>query len=398
MKIVILTSWFSENMGYIENCLSKSMAKSNHEIHVVSTTAQVYYDHPDYETIYKSFLGNNIQKECVRKIDGYTLHRIPLFTISKKICFKHLGKKLKEINPDVVQVFDAFSFPTLQAAWYKIFLGYKLFTANHTVASVFPLYQKGQSTLPYRIIFWLTRTIPGKLISTITSRCYPPTIDALEIAVKYYGVSRSKTELAPLGVDTDLFCPIPENENTKAIRTNLKSKLGLSRTTIVCIYTGRFTEGKNPLLLAKAIDRLSAMGEPFEALFMGNGEQAAEIKKQKGCYVHEFIPYHELPRYYSIADIGVWPKQESTSMIDAAACGLPIIISNKVMAKERVEGNGLTYIENNVEDLVKIILQMKDSGLRKKLSEKGISKTRENFSWDKIAAQRIKSYLHYVKI
>lgn len=397
MKIVILTSWFSERMGYIENCLPKALAKLGHEVHVISTTAQVYYNHPDYKKIYEPFLGKNILDESRKQVEGYTLHRIPFFELGNKICFKKLGSTLKEIQPDVVQVFDAFSFPTLQAAWYKIRFGYKLFTANHTVASVFPLYQKGKGTALHRLIFWLTRTVPGSLINTVTSKCYPATIDALEIAVKYYGVSPEKASLAPLGVDTDFFCPLPENESSTKVRSQLRSNLGLSNEKILCIYTGRFTKGKDPLLLARAIDQLAGRGEPIEALFMGDGEQADEIKKCKGCHVHKFVPYHELPRYYTMADIGIWPKQESTSMIDASACGLPIIISNKVQAKERVEGNGLTYTENDAEDLAKTILQLKNAELRKKLSAEGVKKIQENFSWDRIAVRRISDYNLFTK-
>ncbi|HEY9082628.1 MAG TPA: glycosyltransferase family 4 protein, partial [Vicingaceae bacterium] len=127
------------------------------------------------------------------------------------------------------------------------------------------------------------------------------------------------------------------------------------------------------------------------------GPQLEEIAKMKGCIVHKFEPYHTLPKYYGIADIGVWPKQESTSMIDAAACGLPIVISNKVLATERVEGNGLTYVENDSEDLANKLLELKDAALRKQLGEFGVEKIQKNYSWDKIAKERVEDYKKFVK-
>lgn len=393
MKIVILTTWFSERMGYIENCLPKAMAKLGHEVHVVSSTAQVYYNSPDYKEVYEPFIGKNIQPEGVKQVDGYTLHRIPFTDIKNKVFFNGLSKKLKEINPDAVQVFDAFSVATLQAAYYKIIFGYDLFTANHTVASVFPLYQIGQGSIFHKIAFFFTRTVPGTVISWITAKCYPATIDAKDIVIKYYGVPESKTRLAPLGVDTDFFCPI----NDKVQRDIRRKELGFTDEDILCIYTGRFTEGKNPLVMAQAIHDLNEAGEPFKALFMGNGIQLDEISKMKGCIVHEFVPYHELPKYYAIADIGIWPKQESTSMIDAAACGLPIIISDRVLAKERVDGNGLTYIENDRVDLAAKILQLKDEKLRSELGLFGVNKIQNNFSWDKIAKERLIDYKSFAK-
>lgn len=396
MKIVILSNWFSERMGYIENCLPKALAKLGHEVHVVTSTAQVYYNSPDYKDVYEPFLGKNIQEEGIMKIEGFTLHRIPFFNIDKKVCFKNLGKKLKEINPDVVQVFDAFSFTTLQAVYYKFFYRFKLFTANHTVASVFPLFQKGKNSIIHKALFFITRTIPGKIVSLFTSRCFPATIDALDIAVKYYGIPKEKVKLASLGVDTDFFCPSPNNQEALDIREKKRKKIGVQNDEILCIYTGRFTEGKNPLCLAKAIDKLVEKKEPFKAIFMGNGSQMEDIRKTRGCIVHEFVPYHQLPEFYNISDIGVWPRQESTSMIDAAACGVPIIISNRVQAIERVKGNGLTYTENDVDDLVNVLLKMKDKQLRLGLSEFGVNKIQTTYSWKKIAEDRIKDYGQFI--
>jgi len=260
MKIVFLTVWFSDKMGYIENCLPKALAKLGHDVHVVSSTALVYYNEANFDSIYKPYLRENILQPGKSQIDGFTLHRLPFRTIGGKILIKNLGKKLKEIEPDIVQSFDPFSFITLQGAFYKSKLGYKYFTANHIVASVFPLYHKDKNNYFKKALFFVTRTIPGKLIAQITSRCYPATIDALEIAVKYYGVPTSKAKLVPLGVDTDFFYPL-KMANRETIRTGF----GIGASDLLCIYTGRFTEGKNPLLLAKAIHKLVEMNEPFKA-------------------------------------------------------------------------------------------------------------------------------------
>jgi glycosyltransferase involved in cell wall biosynthesis len=394
LKIIFLSNWFSNKMGYIENCLPKALAELGHEVHIISSTAQVYYNSPEYKEVYEPFLGKNILPEGTIMEQGCYLHRIPFGELNGKIYFKKLNEKLKEINPDVVQVFDAFSFTTLQAAYYKLKFGYKLFTANHTVASVFALYQPGNQGLLKKIIFYFTLTLPGKFISLVTSRCFPATIDALDLAVKYYGVQKSKVKLASLGVDTDFFKP-PDSNNINNLK-QLREKLGFKENEILCIYTGRFTEGKNPLLLAKAIEKLNKENEPFKALFMGDGPQAEEIKKHLGCKVHEFVPYHELPTYYQLSDIGVWPKQESTSMIDASACGLPIVISNKVQAKERVEGNGLTYIENDFNSLADELLKLKDVSLRKELGSFGKNKVQTKYSWNKIAKEREQDYYEFV--
>ncbi len=392
MKIVFLSVWFSENMGYIENCLPKAMASLGHEVHVISSTAQVYYNDPFYKSVYEPYLGTNITQPLTKNVDGFILHRLSFRSLKGKIFLKGLRKELKHIKPDIVQVFDAFSFITMQAAFAKSNVKYKFCTANHTVLSVFPLANKAIKTNVFkRIAFYFTRTIPGTLIAKYTDICYPATIDASFIAEKYYGVPKNKIKVAPLGVDTQFFCPAANSDEEKAAH-ELRNSFNFTNEDIVCIYTGRFTKGKNPLCLAEAIEKLNIQGHRYKALFMGNGEQLDTIKQKKGCVVHEFVQYHQLIPYYRMADIGVWPRQESTSMLDAAACGLPIVISNKVLAVERVEGNGLTYTENDLDSMVDALLKLKDKETRKKLGDFGIEKIQTKYSWLKIAAERIENY------
>jgi glycosyltransferase involved in cell wall biosynthesis len=392
MKIVILSIWYSEGMGYSENCLPKSLAKLGHEVHVITSVCQVYYNQPFYNSVYLDYLGEAILNSGTKAIDGFTLHRLPFGTFFGKIYLKHFRRKLNEIKPDVVQTFDTFSFLTLQTTIHKFDLGFKLFTASNVVASVFPLEQDKKNSLTYKLFNYFIRYIPGRFISYATTRCYPATYDAIEIAVKYLGVPREKTQLACLGVDTDEFKP-KSNTSDELTEISIKrKKLGFGDDSIICIYTGRFTVDKNPLILAQAIDKLTGEGYKFVGLFLGEGPQYDSIRKMKGCVVHKFVPYHKLPDYYLLADVGIWPQQESTSMLDASAAGLPIIISDRVQATERIEGNGLIYKQFDVNSLIETLKKLTDKELRIKLGLAGTKKIAENFSWDKIAADRLNDY------
>lgn len=392
MKVVFLSLWYSENMGYIENCLPAAMAQLGHEVYVVTSTAQVYYNAKDCNGVYDKYHGSRLSPIGETIIDGVRVIRLPFYTFYGKFILKGLGSVLKRIRPDVVHSLDAFSFITLQGAFYKIRYGYKLFTVNHIVASVFPLYQEKKNSVLAHIGFALSRTIPGWFVAKLTSRCFPATIDALEIANRHFGIPRRKLKLTPLGVDTNLF-----NTSVLANRSELRNAFGITADHILCIYTGRFTDGKNPLILAKAIGKLVVLGKPFRAIFVGNGPQQDAIAQEQGCFVHEFIPYRQLPPFYKMADIGVWPRQESTSMLDAVASGLPIVVSDRVMATERVEGNGLTYVENDVDSLVEALLKLESIDLREKLSEYGSNKIRTKYSWLAIADARIQDYNEFVR-
>ena len=62
MKIVFITEFFSEKMGYSENCLAKAMASLNHEVHVIASDLQVYGNKKNYKSTYEQFLGPKVQE------------------------------------------------------------------------------------------------------------------------------------------------------------------------------------------------------------------------------------------------------------------------------------------------------------------------------------------------
>ncbi len=392
MRIVLINPYFSEGMGYLENCLSKALASLGHDVFVITSTGQVYFNQSFYNNSYGKFLGKPILEPVRKRIDGYHLIRLPFKFIFGKVVLSGLRGVLKEINPDIVQTFDPFSFLNIQSILFKFGLNYKIFTANHIMKSVFPLAncKKGEKRF-LRIIFYLTRTLPGKFVNKFIEMSFPITVDAMDISAKYYSVPQNKMKIIPLGVDTQLFKP-PVTDELKIIRDRKRKDFGLEEDDILCIYTGRFSEGKNPLCLAKAINKLVDNGEKYKGLFIGDGQQVEEIRKLKGCIIINFVLFNELADMYLIGDIGVWPREESTSMLDAAASGLPLIISNTVQATERIKDIGYTYNENDSDDLADTLLKLKDTDLRKKLGSKGVERMRNNYSWIKMAELRLNEF------
>jgi glycosyltransferase involved in cell wall biosynthesis len=274
---------------------------------------------------------------------------------------------------------------------YKLQLGYKLFTGSHYHASVFPLANRQHRIWdPERLRVIVMRSLPGRVISQFGSKCYVISVDCGDVAARFFGVQRSKIEICPLGVDLDIFRPI-QNEQDARDRRDFRSQLGFTEDEIVCIYTGRFSQSKNPLLLAKAIDRLTAMGEHFRGLFVGNGVQDDAIRQCRNCDVRPFVNFRELPRFFRAADIGVWPTEESMSMRDAAACGLPIV-NDTLNGMERIEGSGLKYRPADCDDLVRVLLSLRAPERRRELGDCGAEKVRQGFGWDSIAKFRLRAY------
>lgn len=396
MRVVFISETFSETMGYIGSMLPKSMAKLGVDVHVVTTNLLPYYQTKDFERTYSALIKKEDQNndETIQEFDGYKIHRLRYKKSLGYTRLLGLKKKLEELNPDVVQTFASVGWIPLDASLLKTYLKYKLFVTNHTTASVFPLAQQKKRWWHKDYLKnFLVRWLPGRLASFSSEKCYVATPDCADIAFRFLGIQKSKINICPLGVDTDIFGPCQSFEELQE-RARWRKKFGFSESDIVCIYTGRFSTDKNPALLAQAIEQLTAKGEPFKGLFVGNGVQEEEIRNTAGCQVHPFVNVKELNKFFWMADIGVWPTQESTSMLDAAASGIPVIVNNTVKATERFEGNGTTYRLNDLESLVLCIQSLKDASLRKQLGTCGAEKMLNRYSWLEIAKQRLDDYEH----
>jgi glycosyltransferase involved in cell wall biosynthesis len=387
MRIVFIQDWFGERMGYADHFLPKALATLGHEVHVVTSNVQPYFNSPNYRETYEPFLGPAVVPCGVKQIDGYTLHRLPHALWRRRLRIQGLRDKLRALRPEIVQTFDADCPTTYEAALMKPLLRYHLFLACHIHASVFPVAHA--RTLPLR---WRIRAATlGRWLSSQIEKCYPISTDAADIVIRFLGIPKEKVRISPLGVDTDLFRP-PEDDGAQQSRSQLRRHLGFSEFDIVCVYSGRFSPEKDPLCLARAIGILLHQGLPFRGLFVGAGPQASAIQLSPGCVVHRFVPFRELPPLYWAADIAVWPRQESTSQLDAAACGLPLVLSRSVQVRERIDENGLLYDEGNPRDLAQQLATLVDPQRRRQMGNHGARKMRERFSWLDIARQRVRDY------
>jgi glycosyltransferase involved in cell wall biosynthesis len=394
MRIAVVADWFSEKMGYSENCLPKALASLGHEVHLVTSDAQIYFDTPTYKATYEPFIGPPLVPRGVKQHDGYTLHRLaigrdhPLWRSGRYI--KSLIPNLRSIKPDIVQTLDVDCQSTRDIALARRLIGCRLFLEAHTHASVY-----SKSGPPRNVVAraWAIFSAGLRhLASAASEKCYAISNDAAKVAVDHFGIEKEKIEVCSLGVDTDLFKPL--DDSTRAARQTFRAELGFAESDVVCVYTGRLTEDKGPLVLARAIDRLVARGLPFRGLFVGNGTPAdlERIRACAGCVIRPFVPFRDLPPYYLAADVGVWPKQESTSQLDAAASGLPLVISNRTDVPERIDGNGLTYEENDDADLAARLESLRDPELRRRMGQIGSVRIRERFSWRVLAEKRVRDY------
>lgn len=385
LRIAIVSAFYSEGMGYTENCLPRALAGMGHDVHVVTSTYNVYGNEPLYDQTYRGFLGSHQLAPGSTRVDGYQLHRLDAALFSGYVNMKGLVGKVAALAPDIVHSTEIASLQTFALAAHTPLASYKLFCETHqTMSSMKQHITQANGAWFRKAVYRVTRTLPTFLASLAVETCYAVTPDCREVAARFYGVPRSKLKLLSLGTDTDVFHPAESGQDLAA-RRELRASLGFAPEDIVCVYTGRFSNAKNPLLLATAIDGLSETDPRFKGLFIGDGEQNSEIAACRNAVIVPFMTHKDLARHYRAADIAVWPRQESMSMLDAASSCLPLVVSNRIGEPDRVEGNGKMYEEDSVVSLVGALRLLANPDERRTYGAAGRRKMVDGLSWRRFA-------------
>mgnify|MGYP000187874051 CR=1 FL=1 len=257
---------------------------------------------------------------------------------------------------------------------------------DHSSRSIFRPSARG------RLFYWLFRNFLAPAINQSASGVFIPSPEIRQIVVSEYGIHNDLVHEQPLGVATEIF--YPSSESTKRTRTLIRTEYGIRETDVVYIYTGKMTAQKGPALLAQAVHNLHQAGHNIQAFFIGNGDPQviAQIKSSAGCRHLEAVPAQELGSFYRASDVGVWPREESLSTLDAMACGLPVIVNNTVFAPERRRFAECIYVLDDIQSLKDKMLDLLDHTLRTRIGTANESLVRESLSWKAIAGERCRWY------
>ncbi len=147
--------------------------------------------------------------------------------------------------------------------------------------------------------------------------------------------------------------------------------------------------------------------EKFVLAIGGIGERRNLSRVKEVCHDYNLViagqslPWlgiDELELLYGSARVLLYPSLYEgfgLPVLDAFACGLPVITSN-VSAMPEVGGDAVTYVDPmNVEDIKKNLdLVMNDGKLREKMIEKGFERIKQ-FSWEKAVKE---TYAVYKKL
>ncbi len=169
------------------------------------------------------------------------------------------------------------------------------------------------------------------------------------------------------GVDRGLFYPRDRHQ--------IRARLGVSHERFLIAFVGHFDERKGPNRLLAAVQGLADVG----LIFIGAGPIPLEDSRivHKGRVLHE-----QVPEYLSAADIFVLPtlaEGSCNAVLEALACGLPVVSSNREFNWGAVDETcGILVEPTDIHQIRDAILALKENhAFRERLREGALKRAKE---------------------
>ncbi len=210
---------------------------------------------------------------------------------------------------------------------------------------------------------------------------------------------RGPAEVVPNAVDPALFHPLDRS----ACRQKLNS------AGFVVGYVGRLVEEKG---LLDMVEALAQCPDEVSMLFVGSGPAAAALQQRANdlqlsarVRIMPAIPLEELPDVMNALDVLAlvsrttprWKEQFGRVIIEAQACGTPVIGSDSGAIPEVVGGGGLIVPEGNPAALAQAIERLLNNPEeRARFAQEGQRQVADHYTWQRVAERMAAIYRRLV--
>lgn len=320
---------------------------------------------------------------------------IPVFRLNTAFVFRgnvllfnpiELAKAIKDFSPDIVHCHGLLSPLAQIVLMLKRFCDYKV--VGDLITGISPL-----------------TSILLPRFKSLFNFCIFKNVDAFfacNTAVKKFlekdlNIPPAKINFIPLGADAELFRP----DSRK--RTKFRKSLGLKPSDVAVIYTGKFLPSKRIHDLIISFSNVVKHYKNCKLTLVGDGPEGykRQLKKlisdrkiSENVYIFKTVRRTRLPDFYNAADIAVWPGSFSISIIEAIACGLPLIIAKSDWTSHYLENeNGYSFRAGDIPKLSSLLLTLvEDDEMRRLMGMRSQKLVESKLSWDVIASKYVEVY------
>lgn len=212
------------------------------------------------------------------------------------------------------------------------------------------------------------------------------------------GVKPKLISVVPAGIDCDKFEPAAPSKE-------LIKKFGLSESKIKIIFVGRLVPEKGIFDLLEAFSALRQKNEKVELLIVGSGTAVMQAQinqlllqlkiKDRVNFLGK-VDYSQMPLIHNLADVfclpsvptSFWAEQFGYSMVEAMACGKPVVstLSGSIPEIVKNRSTGILVQPNDPHGLESALQELVlDKQKRDIFGSNGRKWVLEQFEADKVA-------------
>ena len=335
-----------------------SLTRRKHEVHLVS----FFHDE----------LSNSLEK------NGVFVHHVKLPSIKSSLYASYIVSPLlfrrivTKLKPDIVH-----------SGWLQSYGFYSALADYHPILS-----------MPWGtdIFLWPKKSIILKGITRFTlSRADMITCDCEQIKKEILELVDFPPEriiVFPWGIDLNIF-------NPSAGDGGIRKKLGWNDKPVV-VHTRKLLDLYGVRYVMQAIPKVIKEVPNAMFLFCGSGpleNELIETARSYGISSHIYftgnIANEELPKFLNSADIyvsGSLYDGTSVALLEAMACGLPVVVSDMPAILEWVKDgrNGFVVPRRDSPTIARRIVELiNDTALRKTFSRENLAIAKRRADWEK---------------
>ncbi|NQT12120.1 MAG: glycosyltransferase family 4 protein [Planctomycetes bacterium] len=302
---------------------------------------------------------------------------------TERIHLMHYGRRLRQLLSESWDLVHCWEEPFIvaggQVGWW---------TPKRT-----PLVYATFQNLPKRYpppLAWIERYAMNRAAAWIA---FGHTIDDTLSKRKLY--TDRPRRIIPLGVDTERFQPCPQ------ARARIHRQLDWADPGPPVVgVLGRFVREKGLELLMRVLDRTPS---PWRALFVGVGPLEDALRNWGNRHgdrvrVVTGVRHDDVPAYLNAMDVlcapsqttSTWREQLGRMLIEAFACGVPVIGSDSGEIPHVVDGAGVVVGEKDEPAWLDAISEVLESPARRaELGRRGLDRAGTVYAWPVVARQHL---------
>ncbi|QJA09396.1 glycosyltransferase family 4 protein [Romboutsia sp. CE17] len=385
MKIVhiCLCGPVTDGWNYQDNMLPKYHKKLGHEVTII-TSQWIWGQNGRLEKFEKS---NYINSDGVKTIRLSIKGKDNFNNKFKR--YEHLYESISNEKPDILFIHNV-SFIDI-----NIIVKYlnknkdkdiKVFVDNHSDYS-----NSATNWFSKNILHGIVWKNMANKIKHYTNKFYGVTPARVDFLIDLYKLPKEKVSLLVMGADDE---KVEEVQDDRLIN-NLRKDYNIKDTDLLIVTGGKIDEAKTQtLLLMEAINRIKR--EDVKLIVFGSVEESLKDKFMSLCdnkkvkYIG-WVNSSDSYKYFSIADLVVFPGRHSVFWEQVVAQGKPLICKYWEGTDHiDVGGNAKFLYKDTVEEIYKIVISLMENreyymNMKKIAQTKG----KEEFSYKQIARKSI---------